>query len=93
MGDAVSSSPSDRPPPFLISPSPCTAWAAILGLHLSVLHDHLRSVVPEIYGENTGGLSTMMKSAVKKGAGAAARDAAQAALAPFDAFHAQIASA
>ncbi len=69
---AVNSSPSDRPPPSLISPSPCTAWATSLGLHLNVLHDHIRSSAPEIYGSNSDELFSMMKSAAGTVAGAAA---------------------
>ncbi len=89
---AVNFSPSDRPPPSLISPSPCTAWATSLGLHLNVLHDHIRSSAPEIYGSNSDELVSMMKSAGETVAGAAALRAARAALAPFAQLYAQISS-
>ncbi len=89
---AVNSSPSDRPPPSLISPSPCTAWATNLGLHLNVLHGHIRSSAPEIYGSNSGELVSMMKSAAGTVAGAAALKAARTALASFAELYSQISS-
>ncbi len=89
---AVNYSPSDRLPPSLISPSPCTAWATSLGLLLNVLYDHIRSSAPEIYGSNSDELVSMMKSAAETVAGAAALKAARAALAPFAELYAQISS-
>ncbi len=74
---AVNSSPSGRPPPALISPSPCTAWATTLGRHLNALLDHLRSDAPEIYEKNPDELRAMMNSAAKTIAGAAALDGAR----------------
>ncbi len=74
----VKSSPSDRPPPSLISPSPCTAWATNLGLHLN--------------GSNCGELVSMMKSAAGTVVGAAALKAARAAVVHFADLHAQISS-
>ncbi len=89
---AVNSSPSDRPPPSSISPSPGTAWATNLGLHVNVLQDHIRSSAREIYGSNSGELVSMMKSVAGTVAGAAALKAARAALDPFAGLHAQISS-
>ncbi len=59
---------------------------------LNVLHDHIRSSAPEIYGSNSGELVSMMKSAVGTVAGAAALKAARTALAPFADLYAQISS-
>ncbi len=80
---AVNSSPSDRRTPSLISPSPRTAWAKNLCFHLNVLHDHIRSSAPEIYGSNSGELVRMLKSAAGTVAGAAALKADPRCACPF----------
>ncbi len=89
---AVNFSPSHRPPPSFISPSPSTAWAAILGLNLNVLHDHIRFSAPDIFANIPEKLVNMMKSAAGTVVGSAALDAARAALSPFVELHHQITS-
>ncbi len=89
---AVNSSPSDRPTPSPISPSPCSAWATNLGLHLNVLYEHIRFSAPELYGRNSGELVSTMKSAAETVSGAAALKAARAGLAPFAELYAHISS-
>ncbi len=84
--------PRTRPTPSLISPSPPTAWAKISVSNLNVLHDHISSSAPEIYGSNSGELVSMLKSAAGTFAGAAALKAARVALAPFAELYAQISS-
>ncbi len=88
----VNSSPSDRPSPSLISPSPCTTWGTNLGLHPNVLHDHIRPSAPKFYGINSGKLVSMMNSAAGTVTGAAALKAARTTLAHSAELHAQISS-
>ncbi len=83
---AVNSSPSDRPPPSLISPSPWTAWVSMFSMTAFAL---LRLKFTE---GNSGELVGMMKSAAETVAGAASLKAAKVALAPFAELYAQISS-